>query len=91
MYAYLVLTLEAISKIPFVLEIPIAIMPKKGKAIAVSKKPKSALKIFEPADWPKCIGNIRLPAPKNKPNNNDPINIFSLKLSLCFMMIYAVS
>lgn len=76
---------------PFVLEIPIAMIPKKGKPIAVIKKPMLAWKIFSPADWPKCIGNIRLPAPKNKPNSNEPIYKFSLKLSLFFMMISSFS
>ena len=53
MYAYVLLTLDVISKIPFVLDIPIAIIPKNGNPIAVIKKPKLAINTFDPAVCPR--------------------------------------
>lgn len=42
-YAYILLTLEEISKIPFVLDTPMAIIPRNGNPIAVIKNPKLAV------------------------------------------------
>ena len=52
--------------------------PKNGKPIPVTKKPRFAQKISAPASCPIWTGNIRLPAPKNRPNSMEPMNRFSL-------------
>ena len=47
-YAYPLLTRDEISKTPFVLEIPIATIPRKGSPMAVIRKPKFASQTFSP-------------------------------------------
>ena len=74
------------SKRPSLREIPIAIIPKKGRPIAVSIKPRLANNTLLPASCPKCTGNIKFPAPKNIPNNIDPTKIYWESERVCFMI-----
>ena len=55
---------------------PMAATPKMGMPTAVTIKPMMAGMTFRPASWPRWTGKIRLPAPKNIPNNVPATRIF---------------
>jgi len=57
----------------FLADSPIATTPRKVSPVPVVIKPIQAVHTLYPASCPICTGNIRLPAPKNKPNNIEPI------------------
>jgi len=61
-----------------------ATIPNTGNPTPVIKNPMVASGILLPAACPIFTGKIKLPAPKNSPNNNEPINMFCLKFSLSF-------
>lgn len=68
-------------------EIADATIPKMGNPTPVIKNPIVACKVLLPANCPNCTGKIKFPAPKNNPNNNEPTNKLSLKLSFVFIIV----
>ena len=53
---------------------PIAAIPKSGNPTPVIQKPMIAGILLAPDNCPIYTGKIKLPAPKNIPNNIDPSN-----------------
>ncbi len=82
---YTLLTGFAISNKLSLWEMAVAITPNSGSPTPVIKNPIVACNVLLPADCPIWTGNIKLPAPKNNPNNNEPINKFDWKLSFSFI------
>ena len=62
------------SKSPLLFEMPIAAIPKSGNPTPVIQKPMMAGILLAPDNCPIYTGKIKLPAPKNIPNNIDPSN-----------------
>ena len=81
-------TLPESSISPSLRLMPMATTPKSGRLTAVINKPMVAGKMFFPAYCPTVGGNIRLPAPKNKPNSMTAMEASSRLLSFSFKVRY---
>ena len=63
-----------------------AATPKMGIPTAVTMKPMIAGMTLLPAIWPRCTGKMRLPAPKNMPNNVPATRIFCFEVNFFTVM-----
>ena len=59
------------SKTPSARVMAIAMTDKSGNKTPVTKNPAAAPTQWLPANWPRCSGKIRFPAPKKRPNNSE--------------------
>ena len=65
---------------------PMAATPKMGMPTAVMMKPMIAGMTLLPAIWPRCTGKMRLPAPKNMPNNVPATRILCFEVNFFTVM-----